>query len=171
MERPTLPRSTSERLLAVNREFVIQEKELREKYHEIIYSIAEKVMRTSQANQFKLLKIQLERDTADLMRRLQADRREEVKALAKKHRDRDELVRVKREVASAVVDRGVTERERLGQTFEVRKEELTRQHEAVKNALTEHKQKAKIAMSKEFETRLTRVENEVVSGGSTNIQQ
>ncbi|KAK5643289.1 hypothetical protein RI129_007134 [Pyrocoelia pectoralis] len=170
-ERPTLPRSTSERLLAVNREFVIQEKELREKYHEIIYSIAEKVMRTSQANQFKLLKIQLERDTADLMRRLQADRREEVKALAKKHRDRDELVRVKREVASAVVDRGVTERERLGQTFEVRKEELTRQHEAVKNALTEHKQKAKIAMSKEFETRLARVENEGVGGGSTNMQQ
>ncbi|XP_031353442.1 1-phosphatidylinositol 4,5-bisphosphate phosphodiesterase classes I and II isoform X2 [Photinus pyralis] len=168
-ERPTLPRSTSERLLAANREFVTQEKELREKYHEIIYSIAEKVMRTSQANQFKLLKVQLERDTSDLMRRLQADRREEVKALAKKHRDRDELVRVKREVASAVVDRGVTERERLGQTFEVRKEELTRQHEAVKNALVEHKQKAKTAMTKEFETRLTRAENEVC--GSSNVQQ
>lgn len=169
-ERPTLPRSTSERLLAANREFVAQEKELREKYHEIIYGIAEKVMRTSQANQFKSLKTQLDRETSDLMRRLQADRREEVKALAKKHRDRDELVRVKREVASAVVDRGVTERERLGQTFELRKDELTRQHEAVKNALLEHKAKAKAAMVKEFEMRLTRAETDHISGGSNNAQ-
>lgn len=75
------------------------------------------------------------------MRKLQADRREEVKALAKKHRDRDELVRVKREVASAVVDRGVTERERLGQQFEHRRDELQRQHEAVRNALAEHRAK------------------------------
>ncbi|KAK4886210.1 hypothetical protein RN001_002481 [Aquatica leii] len=168
-ERPTLPRSTSERLLAANREFVAQERELREKYHEIIYTIAEKVMRTSQTNQIKSLKVQLERETSDLMRRLQADRREEVKALAKKHRDRDELVRVKREVASAVVDRGVTERERLGQSFEMRKDELTKQHEAVRNALTEHKLKAKAAMSKEFETRLTRAENEVI--GNASMQQ
>ncbi|KAF5308886.1 hypothetical protein FQR65_LT00586 [Abscondita terminalis] len=168
-ERPTLPRSTSERLLAANREFVAQEKELREKYHEIIYSIADKVMRTSQANQFKSLKVQLERETSDLMRRLQADRREEVKALAKKHKDRDELVRVKREVASAVVDRGVTERERLGQTFEMRKEELTRQHEAIRNALAEHKLKAKAAMSKEFETRLARVESDAI--GTASAQQ
>lgn len=168
-ERPTLPRSTSERLLAANRDFVAQEKELREKYHESIYAIAEKVMRTSQANQFKSIKTQLERETSDLMRRLQADRREEVKALAKKHRDRDELVRVKREVASAVVDRGVTERERLLQTFEMRKDELLRQHEAVRNALAEHKAKAKAAMSKEFETRLARVEND--GSGSSNAQQ
>lgn len=85
--------------------------------------------------------MQLDRETSDLMRRLQADRREEVKALAKKHRDRDELVRVKREVASAVVDRGVTERERLGQSFELRKDELLRQHEMVRNALLDHKAK------------------------------
>lgn len=75
------------------------------------------------------------------MRRLQADRKEEVKALAKKHRDRDELVRVKREVASAVVDRGVTERERLGQAFEHKRDELQRQHEAVRNALAEQRAK------------------------------
>lgn len=65
-ERPTLPRSTSERLLAANREFVAQEKELREKYHEIIYGIAEKVMRTSQANQFKSLKVIIQFSTFHL---------------------------------------------------------------------------------------------------------
>lgn len=90
---------------------------------------------------FILFQTQFENEKADLMRRLQADRKEEVKALAKKHRDRDELVRVKREVATAVVDRGVTERERLGQAYENKKDELQRQHEAVKNALSESKAK------------------------------
>lgn len=56
-ERPSLPRSQSERLLAVNREFVIQERELREKYHDIIYNTAEKVMRISQNNQKKALRV------------------------------------------------------------------------------------------------------------------
>lgn len=56
-EKPTLPRSQSERLLIANREFVTQEKELREKYHESIYNSAEKVMRTSQTNQMKALRV------------------------------------------------------------------------------------------------------------------
>lgn len=85
--------------------------------------------------------LQLERETSDLMRKLQADRREEVKALAKKHKDRDELVRVKREVASAVVDKGVTEREKLLIAYENKRDELQRQHEAVKNALGESRAK------------------------------
>lgn len=81
------------------------------------------------------------------MRRLQADRKEEVKALAKKHRDRDELVRVKREVATAVVDRGVSERERLGQAYENKRDELLRQHEAVRNALAENRAKVIIYLT------------------------
>lgn len=88
-----------------------------------------------------LFQNQLERETSDVMRRLQAARRGEVKALAKKHRDRDELVRVKREVASAVVEKGVAERVRLAQSFESRRDELLRQHEAVRNALADHKAK------------------------------
>lgn len=58
-EKPSIPRSHSERLLAINKEFVVQEKELREKYHEVIYNTAEKVMRLSQTNQIKALKVKL----------------------------------------------------------------------------------------------------------------
>lgn len=75
------------------------------------------------------------------MRKLQMDRRNEVKALALVHRDRDELVRMKREVASSLVGRGVTERVRLTQAFEKRRDELQRQHDAVRNALAEHRAK------------------------------
>lgn len=77
------------------------------------------------------------------MRKLQVTRRDEVKALAKVHRDRDELVRVKREVASAVVEKGVTERVRLAQAFERRRDDLQRQHECVRNGLQEHRLKVK----------------------------
>lgn len=75
------------------------------------------------------------------MKKLQADHREEVKALAKKHRNRDQFTRVKQEAASAVVCRGVSEREKLGQLFENRKEELQRQHELVKDLLKEQRDK------------------------------
>lgn len=75
------------------------------------------------------------------MRKLQVDRRNEVKALTQKHRDRDELVRMKREVASSLVERGVTERLRLAQAFEKRREDLQRQHDLVKTTLQDHRSK------------------------------
>lgn len=81
----------------------------------------------------------LERETSDVMRQLQLVRRNEVKTLAQIHRDRDELIRMKREVASSLVERGVTERVRLTQAYEKRRDELQRQHDLVKNALEEHK--------------------------------
>lgn len=83
----------------------------------------------------------LEKETSDVMRKLQVDRRNEVKALTQKHRDRDELVRMKREVASSLVERGVTERLRLAQAFEKRREDLQRQHDLVKTTLQDHRSK------------------------------
>lgn len=88
-----LPRSQSERLIPVCRDFSTAYQELQEKYHEIIYSTAEKVLRTSQANQMKQLKTCLEKETSDVMRQLNLIRRNEVKQLSLVHRDRDELVR------------------------------------------------------------------------------
>jgi phosphatidylinositol phospholipase C beta len=58
-----------------------------------VFQTVEKLMRTSQCNQLKLLSALLERETADVMRRLEAVRRGEVKALSKVHRDKDEMVR------------------------------------------------------------------------------
>lgn len=88
-----MTRSQSERLLAVCREFSSSYRELQEKYHEIIYSMGEKVMRNSQSSQLKQLKTMLEKETSDVMRQLNLDRRNEVKNLALVHKDRDELVR------------------------------------------------------------------------------
>lgn len=75
-----LPRSQSERLLAVCKAHMLQERELQEKYHESVFATVEKVMRTSQSNQLKTLKVLQERETADVMRKLQASRHGEVYA-------------------------------------------------------------------------------------------
>lgn len=93
-ERPAgVTRSQSERLIPVCRDFSTAYQELQEKYHEAIYSTADKVLRASQANQMKQLKTCLEKETGDVMRHLNLARRSEVKALALVHKDRDELVR------------------------------------------------------------------------------
>lgn len=90
-ERAT--RAQSERLIPICRDYTNAYQEMQEKYHEIIYSTADKLLRTSQANQMKQLKTALEKETNDVMRQLNLVRRSEVKALALVHRDRDELVR------------------------------------------------------------------------------
>lgn len=50
-------------------------------------------MRTSQQNQLKTLRVLLEKETDAVMRRLQAKRREDVKALSKDNKNKDEMTR------------------------------------------------------------------------------
>ncbi|KAK9508249.1 hypothetical protein O3M35_007949 [Rhynocoris fuscipes] len=157
----SIPRSRSERMLAVFKDHICQERELLEKYHELIFASAHKAMLASQSQQLKLLHSLLERETSDVMRRLQTSRRQEVKNLAKQHRDRDELVRMKREVASAMVEKGVHERVRLTEIYEKKREELERQHNEIRNQLSGEKAKAKASLLDELERRSARVEQEI----------
>jgi hypothetical protein len=57
-----------------------------------IFQTVEKLMKTSQENQLQLLIELQKQETKDVMRRLEAMRRGEVKALSKVHRDKDEMV-------------------------------------------------------------------------------
>lgn len=56
-EKPPVTRSQSERLLMVCREYSASYRENQEKYHEMIYSTADKLLRTSQTNQMKQLRV------------------------------------------------------------------------------------------------------------------
>lgn len=73
-----LPRSQSERFLAICKAHVQQERELQEKYYENLFVTVEKVMRASQSNQLKMLQAHFDRETADIKRKLQATRQGEV---------------------------------------------------------------------------------------------
>lgn len=54
---------------------------------------------------------------------------------------------MKREVASSLVERGVAERVRLTQAYEKKRTNLQKQHDNVKAALTEHRNKVSFSSS------------------------
>lgn len=123
------------------REHATSYRELLEKYYEQIFSIAENLLQKSQENQMQQLKKCMEKETSEVMKQLQHSRKSEVKQLALVHKDKDELERMKREVASTVVEKGVAERVRLTANYAKRKEELQKQHDAVRTTLHEQKEK------------------------------
>ncbi|XP_013102545.1 1-phosphatidylinositol 4,5-bisphosphate phosphodiesterase classes I and II isoform X3 [Stomoxys calcitrans] len=145
--------SVDERMLLACRQYIQQYQDIQKKYHEIVYTAAEKVLQNSQESQNKQLKSSLDRVNNEIMHQLKEARKIEVKNLALVHKDKDELVRMKREVRSSVVERGVAERSRLMNVYEQRTEELRKQHESVRNSFAEHKTMALQIMEKEFESR------------------
>ncbi|KAG5321446.1 PIP1 phosphodiesterase, partial [Pseudoatta argentina] len=154
-----LPRSQSERFLAVCKAHVQQERELQEKYYENLFATVEKVMRASQSNQLKMLQVLLDRETADVKRKLQATRQGEVKQLAKVHKDKAELERIKREVAKSTVEKGVNECTRLTKIYDKKRTELERQHEEVRQKLEEERAKVKANLLAEYSSRYSKYES------------
>jgi phosphatidylinositol phospholipase C, beta len=159
VEEPTETDPES-RARSLAREHIAQEKDLQEKYHDAasflvfplnslsngnfqVFSTLEKAMKASQAAQLKTLATLVERETAEVMKKLESARRDEVKALAKIHKDKDEMVRIKREVASSIVEKGVSERVRLKEAYRKRQEELERQHSEARSRLEEERAKVK----------------------------
>lgn len=61
--------------------------------------------------------------------------------LAKVHKDKAELDRMKREVAKNTVEKGVNECTRLTEIYEKRRAELEREHEEVRQRLEEERNK------------------------------
>ncbi|KAF7990398.1 hypothetical protein HCN44_000203 [Aphidius gifuensis] len=148
-----LTRSQSERYLAICKEQAMQERELQEKYNDTVFNLVEKVMKTSQTNQLKTLRVLLERETNAAMRRLQTLRHGEVKQLAKVHKDKAELDRMKREVAKITVEKGVNECTRLTEIYEKKRSELEIEHEKVRQKFEEEKNKVKLALKAEYTSR------------------
>lgn len=106
-----------------------------------MFVIADEVLRKSQDRQIQQLKKLMEKETGEVMRQLQHSRKSEVKQLALVHKDKDELERMKREVDSTLVEKGVAERVRLTASYERRRDELQKQHDSVRTKLNDQKEK------------------------------
>lgn len=132
---------SNDRLVNVCRDHAANYREVLEKYHESIFSLADDLLRKSQDRQMQQLKKLMEKETGEVMRQLQHSRKSEVKQLALVHKDKDELERMKREVDSTLVEKGVAERVRLTANYEKRRDELQKQHDAVRITLVEQKEK------------------------------
>ncbi|XP_052754669.1 1-phosphatidylinositol 4,5-bisphosphate phosphodiesterase classes I and II [Galleria mellonella] len=116
------------------------ERELRLRYHHAIYAALEKHVRNDQHHQMKALTDSLELEKKEILNKLACSRKEDVKALAKKtNRDKDEILRIKREIHSQSVERGVAECSRLEQAYARRREALARRHERLRALLQKHR--------------------------------
>ncbi|XP_063376629.1 1-phosphatidylinositol 4,5-bisphosphate phosphodiesterase classes I and II [Cydia fagiglandana] len=121
-------------------EAVAAERELRLRYHHAIYAALDKHVMLDQQRQMRALTDMLDAEKKEVLSRLANDRNKEVKALAKKtNRDKDEILRIKREIHSQSVERGVAECSQLEQAYATRREALARAHERLRNELQRHR--------------------------------
>ncbi|XP_026732316.1 1-phosphatidylinositol 4,5-bisphosphate phosphodiesterase classes I and II [Trichoplusia ni] len=122
-------------------EWLQLERELRLKCHHAVYAALEKHVRQDQHTQMKALADALEVDKKEILTRLANSRKEDVKALAKKtNRDKDEINRIKREIHSQSVERGVAECCRLEQKYAVKREQLARAHDRLLQLLLKRRE-------------------------------
>lgn len=132
---------SNDRLANVCRDHATSYRDVLEKYYEAMFAIGDDLLRKSQDRQMQQLRKLMEKETGEVMRQLQHSRKSEVKQLALVHKDKDELERMKREVDSTLVEKGVAERVRLHASYDRRRDELQKQHDSVRATLNEQKEK------------------------------
>ncbi|XP_068632892.1 1-phosphatidylinositol 4,5-bisphosphate phosphodiesterase classes I and II [Battus philenor] len=126
---------------AVDESSEAAERELRLRYHHAIYAALEKILTTEQRHEMKSLTDMLEAEKKEILNKLANSRKEDVKALAKKtNRDKDEILRIKREIHSQSVERGVAECSRLEQAYARRREQMALAHERLRAMLHKHRE-------------------------------
>jgi phosphatidylinositol phospholipase C beta len=113
-----------------------------------IYRSLEKMVRESQVKQMKLLASLEEKEVAEVMKWVYNWRKDEHRRLSKVTRDKNELGRMKREVNSVLVSKGVVEREKKERLYKDIKYNLEAAHASVLKRLEEDKRKVSCTRSK-----------------------
>ncbi|KAG8184639.1 hypothetical protein JTE90_022687 [Oedothorax gibbosus] len=142
-------------LVTLTKELYKSELEVHDKYQEPLYSAIEKSLLASQAAQMEHLKSLHDREVSELMKRLELQNKEEMKDLSKKHKDKNELARIKRESHQRLIESAVAERQRFSSLLDKRKRELELQHLEIKKQLEEERKSAHELLQKEFQDRVS----------------
>ncbi len=102
-------------------------------------SAIEKAMHLSQSAQIQYLQGLHDQEVSSLMKRLESQTKDEFTNLSKKHKDKNELARIKRELQQKLIEQAVSERQRFSSLLEKRRTELEARHEEVKKKFEEEK--------------------------------
>ncbi|XP_055938969.1 1-phosphatidylinositol 4,5-bisphosphate phosphodiesterase classes I and II-like isoform X2 [Argiope bruennichi] len=153
-----LRKNFNQTMLALSKEHLNAELEICSKYQEPLYSALSKVMQQSQAAQVQQLHSLHDREVSELMKRLDAQTKEEMKNLSKKHKDKNELSRIKRELHQKLIDTAVAERQRFSSLLDKKLNELQRQHTNIKNSFEDERQHALERLRAEYEEKCSKVE-------------
>ncbi|XP_022256644.1 1-phosphatidylinositol 4,5-bisphosphate phosphodiesterase classes I and II-like [Limulus polyphemus] len=134
--------------------------EVYHKYHNPFYNAIEKAMNISQNSQLQYLQTLHDREVSELMKKLEAQTRDEIRNLGKQHKDKNELSRIKRELQQKLIEQAVTERQRFSISLEKKRALLQKEHEEVKKKLEEERKNAYERIEKEYEEKSAKLEEE-----------
>lgn len=115
-----------------------------------IYHAIEKAMQQSQSAQIQYLQGLHDQEVSSLMKSLEAQTKDELATLSKKHKDKNELARIKRELQQKLIEQAVSERQRFRCLHEKHKNELEIRHEEVKKKFEEEKNSIQELKRKEY---------------------
>lgn len=155
-----LRKNFSQTMLTLTKEHLHSEMEIYSKYQEPLYSALDKVMQLSQSAQIDKLQSLHDREVSELMKRLDTQTKEEMRNLSKKHKDKNELSRIKRELHQKLIDTAVAERQRFSSLLEKKLSELNRSQSNVKNTFEDERTHAQERLKAEYEEKCTKLTKE-----------
>lgn len=134
-----------------------------------MFTLLEKTIRQSQSTQLKHLTQLEQKDSTEIMKKISTSRKDEVRKLSKKTKEKNELDRLKREVTSRLVEKGVSERAEMEKMYGKYRETLENGHSDVLKRFDEKKVQMLGDLDREF---VQRFELQVLqSQSTTTIQQ
>jgi len=154
--RETLKRTHCEKELTCEKNFLLLEKELKEKYLDSIFSCAEKVMNKSQSSQLKSLENLHNHEASEVMKRIEMESKvEENEKGSLASISKEDLQRERR---ARLVKRGVTERGKLQELYNGRRQELEQAHEKVKLELKAELEQRRVELGNEHARSMAELE-------------
>nr|KAG5690368.1 hypothetical protein BaRGS_001290 [Batillaria attramentaria] len=145
-------------IMTMSREHFQVELEVYKRHRDAIYDALFSVMTTNHECHKKALDEIHDRDVVELKKAMDPQIREHMKALAKKHKDKQELSRIKREAQQKHVGAVVTERQRLSDLLTKRKEDLQQKHEEIRKECEKDKEEALRRYQEEFDEKCQQLE-------------
>lgn len=107
-----------------------------------------------------------DQEVNSLMKRLEAQTKEELTSLSKKHKDKNELARIKRELQQKLIEQAVAERQRFSSLLDKRKTELEARHEEVRKIFDEEKKQMIERKKSEYEEKCQNLVRQLESNPS-----
>lgn len=158
-KKEELQQSHNLAMMNITKEQYRAEMDIQQKYMESLFGAMEKAMQASQAAQMQILQSLHDREVSELMKRLEAQTKEEMRNLNKKHKDKNELDRIKRELQQKMIGEAVSERQRIKSLLDRKKAELERQHEEVRKSMEEEKSQAVQKYNQEYERKCSELDS------------
>ncbi|CAL8090516.1 unnamed protein product [Orchesella dallaii] len=134
-----------------------REKDIHGKEQDEIFKWMEKMIKESQAKQLKLLSHLEEREKEEVKKWIHSWRKDEYKKLSKQTRDKSELDRMKREVSTHLVDKGVEERAKKTELYKDIRAKLEKTHKDILKKFEEYKMKESQHIEEEYSLRFSQL--------------